>query len=176
MVAGFGPGIDGGTTCICSSKSLDGADIAFFDVRVLVGLYLRSLWTLRFAMAAASFARASRSISGSISSSVLAPCPAPPREGRGAKNTAASKSWVNKVPRRRTAFLCPGSFTDTNSADSLRVTSPNSCNAATTSARFFTRPASTRAITIAVGADPDGQVKFPHPWPPQIPPGRTTRL
>ena len=23
---------------------------------------------------------------------------------------------------------------------------------------------------------PDGQVKFPHPWPPQIPPGRTTRL
>lgn len=24
--------------------------------------------------------------------------------------------------------------------------------------------------------DPDGQVKFPHPWPPQIPPGRTTRL
>ena len=27
-----------------------------------------------------------------------------------------------------------------------------------------------------VQADPDGQVKFPHPWPPQIPPGRTTRL
>lgn len=51
VVAGFGPGIDGGTTCICSSKSPDGADIAFFDVRVLVGLYLRSLWTLRFAMA-----------------------------------------------------------------------------------------------------------------------------
>ena len=24
--------------------------------------------------------------------------------------------------------------------------------------------------------NPDGQVKFPHPWPPQIPPGRTTRL
>lgn len=23
---------------------------------------------------------------------------------------------------------------------------------------------------------PDGQVKFPHPWPPQIPPGRTPRL
>ena len=23
---------------------------------------------------------------------------------------------------------------------------------------------------------PDGQVKFPHLWPPQIPPGRTTRL
>lgn len=23
---------------------------------------------------------------------------------------------------------------------------------------------------------PDGQFKFPHPWPPQIPPGRTTRL
>ena len=24
--------------------------------------------------------------------------------------------------------------------------------------------------------DPDGQVKFPHPWPPQIPPGRTLGL
>jgi len=24
--------------------------------------------------------------------------------------------------------------------------------------------------------DPDGQVKFPHSWPPQIPPGRTARL
>lgn len=24
--------------------------------------------------------------------------------------------------------------------------------------------------------DPDGQVKFPHPWPPQIPPGRTAGL
>ena len=23
---------------------------------------------------------------------------------------------------------------------------------------------------------PDGQVKFPHPWPPQIPPGRTAGL
>lgn len=23
---------------------------------------------------------------------------------------------------------------------------------------------------------PDGQVKFPHPWPPQIPPGRTLGL
>ena len=23
---------------------------------------------------------------------------------------------------------------------------------------------------------PDGQVKFPHPWPPQIPPGRTVGL
>ena len=25
-------------------------------------------------------------------------------------------------------------------------------------------------------AAPDGQVKFPHPWPPQIPPGRTAGL
>ena len=25
-------------------------------------------------------------------------------------------------------------------------------------------------------AHPDGQVKFPHPWPPQIPPGRTAGL
>jgi putative transposase len=24
--------------------------------------------------------------------------------------------------------------------------------------------------------NPDGQFKFPHPWPPQIPPGSTTRL
>ncbi|WP_232476471.1 MerR family transcriptional regulator [Acidovorax sp. T1] len=24
--------------------------------------------------------------------------------------------------------------------------------------------------------NPDGQVKFPHPWPPQIPPGRTVGL
>ena len=24
--------------------------------------------------------------------------------------------------------------------------------------------------------NPDGQVKFPHPWPPQIPPGRTAEL
>jgi len=23
---------------------------------------------------------------------------------------------------------------------------------------------------------PDGQVKFPHPWPPQIPPGRTGQI
>ena len=23
---------------------------------------------------------------------------------------------------------------------------------------------------------PDGQVKFPHPWPPQIPPGSAVRL
>ncbi len=29
---------------------------------------------------------------------------------------------------------------------------------------------------LLVQLDPDGQVKFPHPWPPQIPPGRTTRL
>lgn len=28
----------------------------------------------------------------------------------------------------------------------------------------------------AAAVDPDGQVKFPHPWPPQIPPGRTPRL
>ena len=27
-----------------------------------------------------------------------------------------------------------------------------------------------------VWGDPDGQVKFPHPWPPQIPPGRTAGL
>ena len=26
------------------------------------------------------------------------------------------------------------------------------------------------------GQHPDGQVKFPHPWPPQIPPGRTAGL
>ena len=25
-------------------------------------------------------------------------------------------------------------------------------------------------------ARPDGQVKFPHPWPPQIPPGRTGQI
>jgi len=25
-------------------------------------------------------------------------------------------------------------------------------------------------------APPDGQVKFPHPWPPQIPPGRTGQI
>ena len=30
--------------------------------------------------------------------------------------------------------------------------------------------------TGAAAEFPDGQVKFPHPWPPQIPPGRTTRL
>ena len=27
-----------------------------------------------------------------------------------------------------------------------------------------------------LGPGPDGQVKFPHPWPPQIPPGRTAGL
>ena len=27
-----------------------------------------------------------------------------------------------------------------------------------------------------VDIDPDGQSKFPHPWPPQIPPGSTARL
>ena len=26
------------------------------------------------------------------------------------------------------------------------------------------------------GIPPDGQVKFPHPWPPQIPPGRTGQI
>ena len=41
---------------------------------------------------------------------------------------------------------------------------------------------STRADVLIDGADqmlcaaPDGQVKFPHPWPPQIPPGRTAGL
>lgn len=34
-------------------------------------------------------------------------------------------------------------------------------------------PREIRQLTVQ---DPDGQVKFPHPWPPQIPPGRTTRL
>ena len=29
---------------------------------------------------------------------------------------------------------------------------------------------------IVVVKFPDGQVKFPHPWPPQIPPGRTAGL
>ena len=32
------------------------------------------------------------------------------------------------------------------------------------------------AMQVVLTAAPDGQVKFPHPWPPQIPPGRTTRL
>ena len=27
-----------------------------------------------------------------------------------------------------------------------------------------------------VGTAPDGQSKFPHPWPPQIPPGSAARL
>jgi hypothetical protein len=31
-------------------------------------------------------------------------------------------------------------------------------------------------MTYAVDDLPDGQVKFPHPWPPQIPPGRTAGL
>ena len=43
VVAGFGVGVEDGTTCICSSKSFEGADIAFFAVRVLMGLYLRPL-------------------------------------------------------------------------------------------------------------------------------------
>jgi len=29
---------------------------------------------------------------------------------------------------------------------------------------------------LAMALSPDGQVKFPHPWPPQIPPGRTVGL
>jgi hypothetical protein len=29
---------------------------------------------------------------------------------------------------------------------------------------------------LSLALRPDGQVKFPHPWPPQIPPGRTPRL
>ena len=33
-----------------------------------------------------------------------------------------------------------------------------------------------RLTTLFLLHCPDGQVKFPHPWPPQIPPGRTTRL
>ena len=32
------------------------------------------------------------------------------------------------------------------------------------------------AIMVLAMHAPDGQVKFPHPWPSQIPPGRTTRL
>lgn len=32
------------------------------------------------------------------------------------------------------------------------------------------------ALHYALKGNPDGQVKFPHPWPPQIPPGRTAGL
>ncbi|MCC6814652.1 MAG: cyclic nucleotide-binding domain-containing protein [Rubrivivax sp.] len=35
---------------------------------------------------------------------------------------------------------------------------------------------SAQTLTDSLILTPDGQVKFPHPWPPQIPPGRTTRL
>jgi orotate phosphoribosyltransferase len=31
-------------------------------------------------------------------------------------------------------------------------------------------------IFVLVNAGPDGQSKFPHPWPPQIPPGSAARL
>lgn len=31
-------------------------------------------------------------------------------------------------------------------------------------------------MALLAGVNPDGQVKFPHPWPPQIPPGRTVGL
>ena len=33
-----------------------------------------------------------------------------------------------------------------------------------------------KGVPIASLCAPDGQVKFPHPWPPQIPPGRTPGL
>ncbi|WP_447648672.1 hypothetical protein [Ottowia pentelensis] len=33
-----------------------------------------------------------------------------------------------------------------------------------------------RASMVNPSHTPDGQVKFPHPWPPQIPPGRTVGL
>ena len=32
------------------------------------------------------------------------------------------------------------------------------------------------ATSLDTSTYPDGQVKFPHPWPPQIPPGRTVGL
>jgi len=31
-------------------------------------------------------------------------------------------------------------------------------------------------LSLDTGQAPDGQVKFPHPWPPQIPPGKTAEL
>lgn len=31
-------------------------------------------------------------------------------------------------------------------------------------------------VVMPLDGNPDGQVKFPHPWPPQIPPGRTAGL
>ena len=34
----------------------------------------------------------------------------------------------------------------------------------------------TKALENLDTYHPDGQVKFPHPWPPQIPPGRTAGL
>ena len=39
------------------------------------------------------------------------------------------------------------------------------------------RPINERVpLQLARTVNPDGQVKFPHPWPPQIPPGRTAGL
>lgn len=41
----------------------------------------------------------------------------------------------------------------------------------------FLRASNVLLTSAAIGAiAPDGQVKFPHPWPPQIPPGRTVGL
>ena len=34
----------------------------------------------------------------------------------------------------------------------------------------------TEVVTSIKRVTPDGQVKFPHPWPPQIPPGRTGQI
>lgn len=33
-----------------------------------------------------------------------------------------------------------------------------------------------RVLYRQVDIDPDGHCKFPHPWPPRIPPGRTPGL
>jgi hypothetical protein len=42
--------------------------------------------------------------------------------------------------------------------------------------RIYVSASKSRLVEQALRPAPDGQVKFPHPWPPQIPPGRTAGL
>ena len=43
-------------------------------------------------------------------------------------------------------------------------------------ARIAALEARASDLTNKLDGHPDGQSKFPHPWPPQIPPGSTARL
>ena len=59
-------------------------------------------------------------------------------------------------------------FTNVSSLNAQRNLSASQAGLTTTMQRL--------SSGLRVNTAPDGQVKFPHPWPPQIPPGGTAGL